>query len=143
MNSTVEPVVPLSELERDLPAPPGGWAAELAGRGAEIVLDDLGRAAVDRATARALFAEHREQQQVADRRRAEIERRAIEAHQRFRASLPAGIPWSAEVPGLTPAMLMMAADPMGQGSRRESVLEHSLSNPAGALVFHPVNEDAS
>ena len=71
--------VPLTELERDLPAPAVGWAAELGRRGVAVVLDDLGRAAVDRATARALFAERREQEEAASRRREELERRVVAA----------------------------------------------------------------
>jgi hypothetical protein len=137
---TAEPV-PLTELERDLPAPAAGWAAELDRRGVAVVLDDLGRAAVDRATARVLFAEHREQQEAAARRRAEIEQRAIEADQRFRASLPAGVPAGAVPEGISGGQLMMLSDPM-QGSRRQSVLEHALEHPDGALIFHPINEDA-
>jgi hypothetical protein len=56
-----EQVVLLVELERDLGAPAAGWVAELGRRGVDVVEDDLGRAAVDRAVARALFAEAREQ----------------------------------------------------------------------------------
>jgi hypothetical protein len=52
-------LVPLSVLELDLPAPGDGWAAHLAHRGVEIVLDDIGRAAVARSDARMLFAERR------------------------------------------------------------------------------------
>jgi hypothetical protein len=137
-----ERVVPLTELERDLPAPPAGWAAELDRRGVAVVLDDLGRAAVDRATARALFAEYREQQEAAARRRAEIEQRAIEADQRFRASLPRGVSADAVPVGISAGLAMMAADPM-PGARRQSVLEHALEHPAGAIVYTPINEDAS
>jgi hypothetical protein len=137
-----EQVVPLSELERDLPAPADGWAAELERRGVAVLEDDLGRAAVDRATARVLFAEHRERQEAAARRREEIEQRAVEADQRFRASLPAGIPAGAVPEGISAGQMMMLSDPM-QGSRRQSVLEHSLEHPAGAIVYTPINEDAS
>jgi hypothetical protein len=129
-------------LERDLPAPAVGWAAELDRRGIEIVQDDLGRAAVDRVTARALFAERREQEEATARRRAEIEQRAIEADQRFRASLPAGVPAGAVPEGISAGQLMMLSDPM-PGARRQSVLEHSLENPAGAVIFTAINEDAS
>jgi hypothetical protein len=37
---------------------------------------------------------------------------------------------------------MMLSDPM-PGARRQSVLEHSLENPAGAVIFTAINEDAS
>jgi hypothetical protein len=134
--------VPLSELERDLPAPAAGWAAELAGRGVAVVLDDLGRPSIPRDVARDLFAERREQQEEAARRRAEIERRVIEADQAFRASLPAGIPAGAVPEGMSAGMLMMAADPM-PGSRRESMVEHALQHPSGSIIFHPINEESS
>jgi hypothetical protein len=134
--------VPLSELTLDLPAPPAGWAFELERRGIPIVLDDIGRPSITRDAARDLFAEHRSQEEAAARRREEIEQRAIEADQRFRASLPAGIPAGAVPEGISAGQLMMLSDPM-PGSRRESVLEHSLANPDGGLIFHPINEDAS
>jgi hypothetical protein len=38
---------------------------------------------------------------------------------------------------MTAAQLMMAADPM-PGSRRQSVLEHALEHPDGAIVYHPI-----
>jgi hypothetical protein len=137
-----EQVVLLSELERDLPAPPAGWAAELDRRGVAVVADDLGRVAVDRATARALFSEHREQQVAAARKREEVERQAIEKDRQFRASLPAGIP-ARMVPGhLTAAEVMVAGDPMDDRPRRKSVLETALDHPAGFVVYTPINEDA-
>jgi len=137
-----EQAVPLSELERDLPVPAAGWAAELAARGVAVVLDDLGRAAVDRATARVLFAEHREQEEASARQREEIEQRVVAADEARRAALPRGIPAGAVPEGLSAGLLMMLSDPM-PGSRRQSVLEHSLEHPAGAIVYTPINEDAS
>jgi hypothetical protein len=133
--------VPLSELERDLPAPAGGWAAELDRRGVAVVLDDLGRTAVDRATARALFAEQRQQQEAAARRREEIERRVVAADEARRAALPKGIPAGAVPEGISAGQLMMLSDPMDRGSRRESVLVHSLANPDGGLIFHPIRDE--
>jgi hypothetical protein len=132
-----EQVVPLSELARDLPAPVDGWAAELDRRGVAVLEDDLGRAAVDRATARVLFAEHREQQEAVARRRAEIDRRAVEADRAFRAQLPRGVPVGATPEGVPVGIAMMLSDPM-PGSRRESVVEHALRHPAGAIVFHAI-----
>jgi hypothetical protein len=133
--------VPLTELERDLPAPAAGWAAELDRRGVAVVLDDLGRAAVDRATARALFAEHREQQEAAARRREEIEQRVIAADEARRAALPKGIPVSAVPTGVSAAELMMLSDPF-PAKRRQSVLEHSLEHPSGATVYTPVGGES-
>jgi len=135
-----EQAVPLSELERDLPVPAAGWAAELAARGVAVVLDDLGRAAVDRATARVLFAEHREQEEASARQRAELERRVVAADEARRAALPRGIPVGQVPTGMSAAEMLMASDPM-RGSRRVSVVEHALKND-GALAFHPINEDA-
>jgi hypothetical protein len=135
-----EQVVPLSELSRDLPEPAGGWAAAMAGRGVEVVLDDLGRAAISRPAARLLFTEHLAQEELAARHRAEIEQRAVEAHRRFRASLPAGIPAGAVPEGLSAGQLMMLSDPERQGSRRESVVEHALANE-GTAVYHPIQPE--
>jgi hypothetical protein len=132
-----EQVVPLSELSRDLPEPAAGWAAEMAARGVEVVLDDLGRAAISRRAARLLFTEHLAQEELAARKRAEIEQRAVEAHQQFLASLPAGIPAGMVPVGVTAGQLMMLADPERQGSRRESVVEHALANE-GTAVYHPI-----
>ena len=74
------------------------------------------------------------------RKRAQIEERVEAADRAFRASLPTGIPAAAIPDGMTGGLLMMAADPM-RGSRRQTVVEHSLENPAGAIVYTPVNED--
>jgi hypothetical protein len=73
---------------------------------------------------------------------AEIEQRLIAADQEFRASLPAGIPAGAVPDGISAGQLMMLSDPM-PGSRRESVVQHALANPDGAIVYHPIREDAS
>jgi hypothetical protein len=134
--------IPLSELERDLPTPAVGWTAELSRRGIPVVLDDIGRLSIARGAARHLLTEQRQQQEAAARHREEIERRAIEADRAFRASLPAGIPLDVVPAGVSPGMLMMAADPERQGSRRQSVLEHSLANPAGAIVYTPVGGES-
>jgi hypothetical protein len=133
--------VPLTELARDLPEPGGGWAAELERRGVAVVTDDLGRPAISRDAARDLFAERREQEATAACAREELERRVVAADEARRAALPKGIPVGMVPEGMTGAMLMMAADPM-QGSRRESVLEHALANPDGALIYHPVGGES-
>jgi hypothetical protein len=139
--ATGEPV-PLSQLTLDLPEPAAGWAAELAARGIAVVADDLGRPSITRGAARELFAEHREQRAAAARHREEIEQRAIEADRAFRAALPAGVSFDAVPAGMSAGMLMMAADPMQGSRRRESVLEHALANPDGALIFHPVGGES-
>jgi alkylhydroperoxidase family enzyme len=137
-----EQVVPLSELERDLGAPPHGWTAELADRGVAVFKDDLGRLAVDRSSARAIYAQHREQQEAAAAKRLELERRAVEADRAFRASLPPGLSAEQVPEGISAGMLLMLSDPERQGSRRQSVLEHALAN-GGSAVYHPINEDAT
>jgi hypothetical protein len=68
---------------------------------------------------------------------AEIEERLVEADEARRAAIPRGIPVTEVPEGMTAAMLLMAADPMS-GPRRESMVVHALSNPAGALVYHPI-----
>jgi hypothetical protein len=51
----------VSHLALDLGEPPvGGWVAYLAGRGLEVLTDDLGRPAVSRADARQLLDERRD-----------------------------------------------------------------------------------
>jgi hypothetical protein len=137
-----EQPVPLVELALSLPEPPLGWEVELDARGVPVFPDDVGRPSISRDAARQLLAEHREQQEAAARRRVEIEQRAVEADQRFRASLPAGIPAGAVPDGISAGQLMMLSDPERQGSRRESVLQHALAN-GGSAVYHPINEDAA
>jgi hypothetical protein len=132
--------VPLSELALELPVPPDGWAAELAARGVAVVLDDLGRACVDRAVARDLFAAYRSQQEAAARRRVELEEELVAADAARRAAMPRGIPAGAVPEGISAAQLMMLSDPMDRGSRRESVLEHALSN-GGQPVYHPIRDE--
>ena len=133
--------VPLSELERDLPAPAGGWAAELGRRGVAVVLDDLGRAAVDRATARALFAEHRENEVRMARHRAEVERLAVEASEACLASIPRGVPVHATPMATSAVESMMLADPPDRGVQRESVLEHALARRDGGVLY-PIQGEA-
>ena len=136
-----EPVIPLSLFQLDCPTPPSGWTAELAHRGVAIVLDDIGRPSIPRAAARDLLAEHREDEAHKARLREEIERRAIEADQRFRASLPAGIPAGAVPEGISAGQLMMLSDPMLQG-RRRSVVQDALEHGGGSVIYS-LNEGAS
>jgi hypothetical protein len=133
--------VPLSELARDLPEPAVGWAVELERRGIEIVEDDLGRAAITRAVARAIFAEHRENEVLMARHREEIEQRVIAADEARRAAMPRGVPAGMIPAGLTGGQMMMAADPMS-GARRESPVEHALRN-SGSAVYHPLPREES
>jgi hypothetical protein len=72
----------------------------------------------------------------------EIEHQLVMADEARRAALPKGIPANAVPEGMSAGLLMMAADPM-PGSRRQSVLEHALEHPAGAIVYTPINDEAS
>ena len=130
--------IPLSLFQLDYPTPPIGWNAELAHRGVAIVLDDIGRPSIPRAAARDLLMERREQQEAAARKRAEIDRRAVEADQRFRASLPAGIPAGMVPEGISAAALMMYSDPLS-GARRRSVVEDALAH--AGTVFTPIQDE--
>jgi hypothetical protein len=133
--------VPLSQLGLDVPEPPAGWVFELERQGIPLLLDDIGRRAISRADAAALLAEHREQEEAAARRREELERRMIAADEARRAALPRGIPVSEIPTGVSAAQLMMLSDPMDQGSRRESVLQHALANRDGEIVYRPVRDE--
>jgi hypothetical protein len=75
-------------------------------------------------------------------RRAEIEERLVEADAVRRSQIPQGIPLDAVPVGVSPGEWLMRSDPM-TGPRRETMVEHALSHPAGALVYHPLNEGAS
>jgi hypothetical protein len=74
---------------------------------------------------------------------AAIEQQAVAADEARRAAMPKGIPWDEVPAGLDPAQMMMLSDPDMRRARRETVLEHSLSNPAGAILYHSINEDES
>jgi hypothetical protein len=79
--------VPLSVLELDLPAPAEGWHVYLAGRGVEVTLDDIGRAAISRADARQVFDERREAEARRREKAAELERQAVVRDQQRRAQI--------------------------------------------------------
>jgi hypothetical protein len=136
-----QPVL-LVELERDLGAPADGWSRELGRRRIEICRDDLGRLAVPREVARAIYAEHFEAEARAARRRQELEERLVEADAVRRSQIPRGIPLDAVPVGVSPGEWLMRADPM-TGPRRSSVLADMLDNPDGGLIYHPLNEGAS
>ena len=68
---------------------------------------------------------------------AEAERRLVEADAARRAAIPKGVPLDSVPVGVSAGLAMMLADPMDQGRRRESVLEHALARRDGA-VYHPV-----
>jgi hypothetical protein len=123
-------LVPLATLSW---SPSTGWPAEL------VITDDVGRECVARSVARDLFAEHREQQAAAARKRARIDQQLVEADEARRAALPKGIPAGATPEGVPVGIALMLSDPM-PGSRRQSVLEHALEHPAGAIVYTPIRD---
>jgi hypothetical protein len=70
---------------------------------------------------------------------AEIERRAVEEDAARRAALPAGLPASSIPAGLSPAMAMMATEPVPAG--RVSVFEDALAH--GSTVYHPIQPEGA
>ena len=113
-------------------------AREVARQMRGIRFDWAGRPTCTWSAAAELLASLRAEQA---RKWAQIEERVIEADKAFRASLPTGIPVSAVPTGMSAAEMLMASDPF-PAKRRQSVVEHSLENPAGAIVWTPINEDA-
>jgi hypothetical protein len=129
--------VPLSVLELDLgQAPVGGWAAYLADRGVGLVLDDVGRLAVSRDDARALLTEKREEEQRRREVAARQEQRLIEADEERRAQIWRGVPADRVPADVHPATAMLQSAKDAARPRRESVLQHALSNSEG-ITFHP------
>jgi hypothetical protein len=133
-------LIPLSVLALDLPEPADGWTVELARRGVEVVPDSIGRPSISRDAARDLLTERREQEEAAAHRRMEIEERLVEKDRQFRAALPRGVPAGLVPEGLSAAELLMLSDPM-RPPRRETMVEHALSNPGGALIYHPIRPE--
>ena len=132
-------LIPLSEVERDLDAPGGGWRASLAARGVPVVEDDLGRPSISRSDARLLFVERREAEVRARELR---ERQDAEAEARRQASARPG--WTLP-PGMSVAEAIAAAEYAEKGysgPRRRTLVEDALA-PDGGLVFHPIRSDGS
>ena len=133
--------IPLTHLALDLPEPPIGWAAYLNNIGVEVVEDDIGRASIHRHDARMLLSEHRVDEVRKAEMRAAAEKRAVEADQRWRASLPSGVPAGALPPGMSYAEAVHQAslDSLTYQPRRTSVVEDLLSNDG--ITFHPIQHD--
>jgi hypothetical protein len=127
----------MSVLALDLPAPGDGWSAFLAGRGIEVVTDDIGRKTISRGHATMLFDEHAQ----FEVRKAELLRRADEQAEEFdrrrRAELFAGVP-ADRIPGDVPPSAWMLQAAHDGRPRRQSVLQHALRNE-GVLEFHPLH----
>ena len=86
------------------------------------------------------MTEQRQRQQIAAQHRERVEAEAVARDQAFRANLPRGIPAGHVPDGVTAGALMMLSDPMDQGRRRVSVLEHALAHEDNA-VYHPIDGD--
>jgi hypothetical protein len=136
---TAEPLVPLSVLSLDLPEPPIGWLAYLSSRDIAVVEDSIGRSAVASADARLLISEHRADEVRKAELRAESEKRAVEADQRFRAQLSGGVAIPA---GMSYGEAAKAAelDAQSYRPRRTSLVEDLLSNDG--ITFHSIQHEA-
>jgi hypothetical protein len=133
-------LVPLSVLALDLPEPPGGWPAYLAGRGVPVLTDDIGRLAIARAEARQLLDEQREAEAHAREVAARQERQAVERDRAFRAALPTGLHWT-EIPvGATAGEVWAAADRAARLKRR-TPLEDALAGDG--MVYRPLRDEES
>jgi hypothetical protein len=88
-----------------------------------------------------LLAEHREAEARAARKRAELERRLVEADLLRRSQIPPGIPLDAVPAGVSPGEWLMRSDPERQQGRRRSVLEDALAH--AGTVIHPLPREES
>jgi hypothetical protein len=135
-----EPLIPVSHLALDLPAPASGdWHAFLAGKGIRVVPDDVGRDCVASHDAARLVGEKRgdEVRRAALARLAEQE--AVEADERRRAQIWKGVPADAMRPDALPASVMLQAVKDSR-PRRLSPLQEALSNEE-TLTFHPFPQE--
>jgi hypothetical protein len=128
--------IPLSHLELDIDAPGNGWAAHLAEKGINVVLDDVGRLCVARGDARQLFTERRQHEARAREIASANEAAAVERDRAWRASLPKGAACYDIPAGVLPASALLQAAKDSQ-PRRQSVLQHALSHEDG-MMFHPL-----
>jgi hypothetical protein len=85
-----------------------------------------------------LLSEHRVDELRKAEMRAAAEKRAVEADQRWRASLPSGVLAGALPPGMSYAEAVHQAslDSLTYQPRRTSVVEDLLSNDG--ITFHPI-----
>jgi hypothetical protein len=103
--SMYDPLIPISQLALDLPAPGPDWATYLRNRGIEVTVDDVGRPSVSRAVVKQLIQEKKDADarayELAARRDAEFEAQRL-------ATLRPGVPWW-KLDGATPAEAMLMA----------------------------------
>jgi hypothetical protein len=134
-------LIPISQLELDLPAPSVGWLIELDRRHVTVLTDDIGRPAIARSDARQLFDEHREaearRREAAERR----EREAIEANRLWRSQVWTGLP-ADSLPVGVGAGAAMAQAARDDQPKRQSPMEEALSGES--MTYHAwPNEDES
>jgi hypothetical protein len=137
VRSEYEPLISVSVLALDLPAPTvGGWHAYLAAKGIRVVSDDVGRDCVSRGDAARLFGEKREDEvrRAALARLAEQE--AVEDDQRRRALIWKGLPADAMPSDASPASVMLQAAKDAR-PRRQSMVEAAFANDG--TVMHTFN----
>jgi hypothetical protein len=122
-------LIPLSVLRLDLdPGEP--WHVFLGRRGVVIRPDHIGRDSVSSGDAARLIAERREHDVRKARHLAVVEQEAIEADQRFRASLPRGVPVSAFAGDVSYGELVAAAEAAGVPRRRSLWRSHCRGSRA-------------
>jgi hypothetical protein len=131
-------LVPVSHLKLDLPDQ-GDWHAYLTSRNIEIVPDAGGRASITAGACRMLIAEERQREQLRREKAAEAEKALVEADQLRRSQIWGGIPADQLPVGATPSSVMLAAA-QADRPRRQSVLQHALSN-SGEIEFHPIRDE--
>jgi hypothetical protein len=140
--AAIDGVISLSELSLDLDPPTTGWNVYLAGRGIEVVTDDIGRSAIGRADAKQLFDELREAEARKSEMRAVVERQAIEADRLWRSQLPHGVSADLIPAGSTFAEAVLSAelDSVGYRPQRATMAEDLFSRD-DAMVYHPIVSD--
>ena len=139
-------LVPISQLELDLPAPVTGWLVELDRRHVVVLRDDIGRDSITRADARELIHEHRENEARKIRMQQQIDRQAIAADQEWRASLNPGIPWYNIGRDISPAAALLEAQRDAEyagrpRSAQTELLEAELGGKGGTMVYHSLADE--
>jgi hypothetical protein len=120
-------LIPISVIALDLAEPPaGGWIAYLTSRGIPIVLDHIGREAIDSADARQLLDERREAEVRRREAIARNEQRAIEADRLHRSQIWQGVPADSLPVGVAPAAAMLQSAKDAQ-PKRESPMEEAFA----------------
>jgi hypothetical protein len=134
-----EVLIPLSQLELDLPAPMGDWEAELRRRGVPVAEDDIGRKAISRRAAGQLIAEARESAARARELAARNDQMLELQRQTILTGIPAALLGYSEDPARELTLNGMQADRDSQ-PRRRSPVEDALENPGGS-VFYPIRPE--